>query len=519
MSNFKVRYWDDNPVIIARIRASCLDLNNIYGNIDAQSVDYSTILSSDADFLNSFDLFIFDLLDENKSKALIGLEILEYFKNSKVNAPVIVYTTGTQSGGNSLDLYSYETKYPKAVFIKKSEDADTSHLKAEIEKIIQGKLEEQFEVESDYIDEFKQQLYYFGNSNINQILFKVKQQYGITKDQKIKLHKLKSGFSGAILFKFNVNNTEYVLKLSKDVTLLKSELDKAKTYYPLFPSKFFNYIEPKDFYTSSNDTMAIVIKLISHTKTLFDSIRQSTSKENVERILNEVYNNYGLKEHYKIQKKGNLSWIGIFKKFKNGRFVTISEVYKELKPLLIDFNLLEVQSLIEKGGYKQLNTTKISHRGTVTLNHLDLHSKNILVQGESIPFLIDTGVMDYDYWCFDISRLLVDLLINGIDIDTKEFYDINSIPKNVELGCNLLKLEPIPYDSKNDRIIDSINWLTTNASDIYKDYFTLWELQLGLMKEFLQMSYRTGSIPHSKRALSLELAYLCMVEAEKNASS
>jgi thiamine kinase-like enzyme len=516
MSNFKVRYWDDNPVIIQRIKSSCLDLNRKYGNIDYQSVEYATILESDKSFLDGIDLFIFDLLDETKSKALIGLEILESFKNLEVNTPVIVYTTGTQSGGNSLDLHSYEEKYPNAVFIKKSEDADTRRLKAEIEKIIQKNLDEQFEVGSDYIEEFNQQLYYFGKPSINQILFQVKQLYGI-KEQKVKLFKLKSGFSGAILFKFNFNNTEYVLKLSKDVPLLKSELDKAKSYYPLFPSKFFNYIDPKEFYTGSNDTMAIVIKLIPHTKTLFDYIRQLTSQQNVENILNEVYNNFGLKQHYKTQTKDNLPWTDIFKKFKNSRFITISEVHKELKPLLIDFNLSEVQNLIEKEDYKQLNAIKISHRGTVTLNHLDLHSKNILVQGENTPFLIDTGIMDYDYWCFDICRLLVDLFINGIDIDKKEFYDINLISKNVELGRSFIKLNSIAYDSKNDRAIDAINWLTANVSNIYEDYFTLWELQLGLMKEFLQMSYRT-SIPHSKRALALELAYVCMIEAEKNAS-
>lgn len=515
MSKFKVRYWDDKPVIMQRIKGCFLDLNRKYGNIDYEPVDYHTILESDKLFLDGIDLFIFDLLDESKSKALVGLEILEYFQNLEVNTPVIVYTTGTQSGGNALNLDNYEEKYPNAVFIKKSEDADTRKLKYEIEKVIQRNLDEQFEVESDYIDEFKQQLYYFGNSSINQLLFKVKQEYGINK-QKIKLYKLKSGFSGAILFKFNFNNTDFVLKISKEVSSLKSELEKAKNYYPLFPSKFFNYIIPKDFYTDTKDTIAIVIKLIPHTKTLFDYILQSTSKQNIEKILNEVYNNYGLKEHYKTQTKDTRPWTDIFKKFKNGRFITILEVHKELKPLLINFNIIEVQNLIENNDYKELNAIKISHHGTLTLNHLDLHSKNILVQGDNTPFLIDTGIMDYDYWCFDICRLLVDLLINGIDIDTKDFYDINNISKNIELGRNLIKLSPIDYDSKNDRIIDAINWLTTNVSNIYEDYFMLWELQLGLMKEFLQMSYRT-SIPHSKRALALELAFYCMIEAEKNA--
>src|SRR5690606_24152109 len=112
-------------VIIQRIKGSCLDLNRKYFNIDYGPVEYAKILESDKSFLDGVDLFIFDLLDETKSKTLIGLDILENFKNLEVNTPVIVYTTGTQSGGNSLDLHSYEEKYPNAIFIKKSEDADT----------------------------------------------------------------------------------------------------------------------------------------------------------------------------------------------------------------------------------------------------------------------------------------------------------------------------------------------------------------------------------------------------------
>jgi hypothetical protein len=83
-------------------------------------------------------------------------------------------------------------------------------------------------------------------------------------------------------------------------------------------------------------------------------------------------------------------------------------------------------------------------------------------------------------------------------------------------GLRLIKLEKLDLDARNANIICSLNWLTEHAQNIYVSYFTLWEFQLGLMKEFLQMSYRTGTVPHSKRALALELAYQCMLEAEKN---
>ena len=298
--------------------------------------------------------------------------------------------------------------------------------------------------------------------------------------------------------------------------LLEDEYTKAEKFYPLFPSKFFNRIETKKFYTSSKETIGIVIKLIPNSNTLFDYVLRSGDKNEVESVLFEIFYNNGLKDHYNTQKQSNENWTNIFNKFKNGRFITIKEVYKELKPLLNSFDIDKIQQLIEKDDFNQLNAIKLAHKGVKTLNHLDLHSKNILVQGKNIPFLIDTGVMDYGYWCFDLCRLLVDLLINGIDINQKEFYDINAIAKNIVIGQNLIKLEPIEYDSKNDRIIDAMNWLTSKANDIYSSYFNLWEFQLGLMKEFLQMSYRTGSVPHSKRALALELSYICMIEANEN---
>lgn len=515
MSKFKLLICEDNERLTPVLESYCIELKKKYDYLEYTFLDFQSLLKIDNSYESKVDLILLDLLDESNTEELLGVRILEIIKNRDIKIPVIVYTSLKDASGTAINVNGLKSDYPFAVFVQKYDLGQTA-IKDELELKIKDKLQDQFEVNSDYENEFNQQLHLLGKSKLNQILFDIKVNYGIT-SKKVELFKLKSGFSGAILFKFRIDNTEYVLKISNDVKLLEEEFLKAEKYYSLFPSKFFNRIETKKFYNNSKDAIAIVIKLIPHSKTLFDYILNTTSKQKVKNILNAVYDNDGLKEHYKTQKKGNLPWTDIFRKFKNGRFITILEVYKELKPLLIKFNLSEVQNLIEKGDYKQLNTIKISHQGTETLNHLDLHSKNILVQGENTPFLIDTGIMDYDYWCFDICRLLVDLFINGIDVDTKEFYDINAIPKNIELGHSLIKLDSIAYDSKNDRIIDAINWLTNNVSDIYKDYFKLWELQLGLMKEFLQISYRT-SIPHSKRALALELAYISMIESEKNAS-
>lgn len=516
MNKFKLVICEDNESLKPVLESYCIELQKKYDYLEYEFSDFQTLLKVDNSYENTADLILLDLLDESDTEELLGVRILEIIKNRDIKIPLIVYTSLKDAKGAIINVNDLRRDYPFAVFVQKY-DVGQTVVKDELELKIKNKLKDQFEINSDYEDEFNQQLHLLGKSKLNQILFDIKTHYEIAPNKKVELFKLKSGFSGAVLFKFKVENTEYVLKISNDIKLLEDEFSKAEKYYSLFPPKFFNRIETRKFYNSSKDTIAIIIKLIPNSITLLDFILKSEISTDISSIFHEIYFNNGLKVHYETQIRDNISWTEILKKFKNGRFINIIEVYKELKPLLHNFNLSAVKNLIEEDDYNKLNSIKIAHRGTVILNHLDLHSKNILIQGENTPFLIDTGIMDYDYWCFDICRLLADLLINGIDIDKKEFYDIQSIPKNIKLGLSLIQLEPVVYDSKNDRIIDSINWLTANARNIYKDYFSHWEFQLGLMKEFLQISCRTGSVPHSKRALSLELAYLCMIEAEKNA--
>jgi hypothetical protein len=150
------------------------------------------------------------------------------------------------------------------------------------------------------------------------------------------------------------------------------------------------------------------------------------------------------------------------------------------------------------------------------LCHSDFHSRNILVNNNKSIFLIDTGLIDKNYWCADICRLIVDIFINKIDKGEREFYDIDLISENIDLGHKLIQFEQIPLIRKNENAIHLLNWLIEWVEKIYDGYFLKWQFQLGLMKEFLQMTYRTGSVPPNKRAIALDLAYLCMIEAEKN---
>ncbi|MFN6328037.1 MAG: hypothetical protein ACK5UE_14330 [Chitinophagales bacterium] len=457
------------------------------------------------------DWVILDLFDEHSGE-FQGHTILENLNISKEVENVIIYT------GDVADvkmLQDYESKYPfvKKVFYKG--DSGSDKLLEYLMKIVQTNPLKQYTIESDYIDEFSIQLKYFGNVCLDQILSKVKSNYNIPLDTEIKLFKLKAGYSGAILFKFIHNNTWYVLKVSKDVKQIEIELDRAIKFYVEFPSTMLIPIDQNRYYSIDKSAIGIVIKFASNSIPLFDFLDECTP-QNLKNILNVLFFEDSMSEHYKNKICAEkVSWTLIFDHFKD-YFVTYEEVYKELKSLVSHFNVEDFRNLIVHKNYKKLNDRSSYEDLVHTLCHSDFHSRNILVNNNKSIFLIDTGLIDKNYWCADICRLIVDIFINKIDKGEREFYDIDLISENIDLGHKLIQFEQIPLIRKNENAIHLLNWLIEWVEKIYDGYFLKWQFQLGLMKEFLQMTYRTGSVPPNKRAIALDLAYLCMIEAEKN---
>lgn len=513
MSDLLFVYIEDKKDRVASFEMMFDSVRKKFLNIDYKICTFESVLNS-ANFFstNEIDYLILDLYDEN-SQTWEGLKILDNIKAADININTIIYTGDKLGAEGDVD---FTERYKFVIKVLDKRKNNINGLKEYMVNLVSANVTDQFSIDSDYIDEFSQQLYFFGVNRLNQILVQVKENWRIPLEKSIRLYKMSSGFSGAVLLKFKYENTWYVLKVSNNVGMIESEIDRAKKYYPLFPSKFFNHIAPKAYYSTEKDAVGALIKIIDDTKTLFVKILEADSKESIVLIMEKIFFENGLMKHYESKLNSELSWTSILKKFSEGRFVTIKEVSVELESLLVNFNMDELEKFITKFRYRELNIDTVEHNGAQTLNHLDLHSKNILIQGVATPFLIDTGVMDYGYWCLDLCRLIVDLFINGIDHGRKEFYDIGKISDNIRVGVNVIKLQTLDSDKNNENIITVLNWLIENIEVIYKKYYTKWEFQLGLMKEFLQMSYRTGTVPHSKRALALELAYICMIEAECN---
>ncbi len=236
-------------------------------------------------------------------------------------------------------------------------------------------------------------------------------------------------------------------------------------------------------------------------------------------------NNNSLKDHYKkrrvLEKK---KFDFIFDKF-DYRIIRVKKAVNELSPLLNNFPeenfcFADIESAI-LGSYRYINKSNLlgeHYQKQLILCHGDFHGKNIMIQGTR-PILIDTGGLCYNYWCSDISRLIVHLFIVGFDINTINYFNIDRIKQYLKIGDQIINMEILPTDDKNNGYIHAINWLIMHAKDIYDDLFDKWEFQLGICKELLQISYRVDSIPPTKRATALLIAHRCILAANSGLES
>jgi len=518
MNNFSIFYCEDDSTSNAVIESFLLELKLKYSNISYTKITFDDIIINKSLDSTQPNLLILDLLDD-KDKKLKGMTVLTIIKSSQKNIPTIVYSLGKTGSKEDVNLTQLKKDFNFVIeTIKKFNDSTDEELKNVIEIEILKKLPSQYSLKNENDLILQLQISSILEVNLNQIINQIKEKLDIKEN--IVLERMISGYSGAMLIKFKYQNTFYVLKLSNEISKLELEFDNSLKYYHKFPSKFFNYISPEKFYSTNKKTLGILIKLVEESSTLFDVICHAIDfSQEIEPLLIDIFiNSHSLKKHYLEQRGNEEHWSSIFNKISGIKFSIIDNVYQELKPLIPDsINFSVLKNLVLNHCYENLDKTKLHKKYTSVLCHGDLHSRNIVIQGNH-SFLIDTGGIDYYFWCFDICRLIVDLFINGIDSKTRNYYDINKISENISMAQLIIEQnDNIPIDGRNDNVIKTINWLLSNCSNIYGDSYCKFEFQLGLMKEFLQASCRVGTISHNKRAIALIAAYECLVKANESA--
>jgi len=331
------------------------------------------------------------------------------------------------------------------------------------------------------------------------------------------------GFSGAILFKLKYDASKYVLKMSKEIHKIKKEYENARKLYRIFPDRLKISIEPEEYYSFDDIVLGYFMKSVEDAETLFDFIQNASNLESINNILKDLFlHSKGLKSHYTAN-AGNTQkdWTYIFNRINESKILLISNSYRDVSSIVKEYHdeiqIENFRRLAIQNDYDKISVQTLlddRYKKNVVLVHGDFHAKNIMIQDEVYPKIIDTGLMEYAHWSSDISRLIVNLFISGVDFKSVEFFQVGSIERYIEmLGC-IMNRNPISMDGKNDNILTAINWLISNVKEIHY-CFELFEYHLGLMKEFLQVSYRLDTVPANRRAFALIAADMLMKKANE----
>lgn len=515
MNNFKILVCDDSDHEINLISGYMTNLQLSHPDINIEWKGYSfedTFLK----LKDSFDFLILDMYQSQKKGGVhkkAGEEILNYIDNIKLNIPTLLYS----GAGHLLDTDYYElmSKYNFIVdFVIKGEKG--RELKSKIDKYLFKLKESVYELCDDDDIFLHNDVLLVGEHNLNDILLQIKKEFPII--GKFVLHRMSSGLSGAVIFKTTIGNSSVILKVSKEKDKLSDEYDKSIKYYSQFPSRFLNHIYINKY--SNHDVYAIVINEVLDPLTLFKWVPQNNTSQ-IENLLNELFlSKHSLKEHYLLRRSTNKEKFEyIFRKLNISKFVRIDKVINDLSPLFnaSDYEGIktDLRNFIMLNKYKNIDVNTLlgeKYNKNLVLCHGDFHANNILIQ-DGRPVIIDSGELGYNYWCLDVCRLIVHIFIVGLDSGSRDYYDINCIDANLNNIKLLLNAEKLVSNNQNEGYIFSLNWLVENVKEIYGDLFSEWEFCLGLMKEFLQMSYRVENVPPNKRTIALLASYLCLLRA------
>jgi len=525
MNSYKILICDDSKAEREDIQ---LFLGQIFRhspdiNLELKAVSFDTV---NEELEKNYDLLILDLFNENAEQYKdTGIKVL--MRNQNINSiPTVVFT----SAGDSLGFDEDQMKIKYSALLKKITKVHNSYdnLVDFVKAFIIGNSKNEGHYKLYNLNDISLSLSIrlIGKNNFTYIMYQI---FEDIEKQIILVYPMTSGFSGAVLFKLKYGNKISILKLSNDIEALRKEHENAVNLYKEFPNHMINHIESKEYSALDNKVIGILMKNVEDSKTFYDLIMSSyIGKTEIEKYFAMLYlDGNSLKDHFSNKREGKKDWTAIFDNMDERKLAMVDKSYKELNIIINEYyaddsiDINDFKNLLLNKKYKNLNIENlldVKFKKSLVLSHGDFHAKNIMVQNER-PVIIDTGLLGYKFWSLDICRLIANIFIMGIDKNNINYYELSSIKKDILIADLLLSRNEIPLDGVNDNAIIALNWLIEHVEEIYGDLYTLFEFQLGLLKEFLQVTYRFESVPPGKRTLALIVANKCMIAANENIMS
>lgn len=508
MDNFKILVCEDDDKDLRNIKHY---LNEVKKEFTDTEITYKEVNFEDIyhELSNEYDLLILDLFDEF-SEDNAGENVLLHNYGNK-NIPTLIYTAAGDSLG--FEFNSNKSKYP---FLKEKLTKlynSGENIKDFMRCFIIEKGSKKYYTQYNSNDtNLNLGIELIGKTNFNSILFQISKKY--TSDNII-VFPMTSGWSGAVLFKLEILDNSFILKVSNNIESIKEEHKKGKELYHRFPDHLTTHIEHDEYISCNKTALGILIKNVSDSLTLYDFVAdKNNSQQEIDKMLKDIFlSPKSLGYHYQTQTSEEVDWTSIFENINEVKISWIQRAYEELKPIILKYyqkiNIQDLELLCIYHKYQNLDKTKLlisKHKSKLILSHGDMHAKNILIQDRIRPVIIDTGALGFQHWSLDISRLFANIFTLGIHADTVDYFDLETIPTNIELLERILNENTTEVDRENN-IVLALKWLKDNLTKIFGDSINLFEFYLGLAKEFLQISYRFDTIPPNKRAEALIIAH------------
>lgn len=150
--------------------------------------------------------------------------------------------------------------------------------------------------------------------------------------------------------------------------------------------------------------------------------------------------------------------------------------------------------------------------------HGDLHLRNVLIDSNENPRLIDPANIGSTHWANDVCRFLADLVVSGYARGdrSQEWSEVASWLEIVRRIAKGPTLNIADYSDDDQGVIVAINWIRANlATLVAANNWTKqhhWEFELSLACEFLRAGYRAQELPGPKRVLGLACGCMLLNE-------